>query len=280
MGNYDSVPLKPEEVQNLRQTFTAESLETMLEQASSLYGEKPEVGDPDQKVLEEVEAIKVKHEREIFDLKTEIKKKVELQRETERTLNEVKWELEEHLELNRQNEAEIHRLKEDSANEGANVSFQSQHLRIEESSKKTKEILKLKKERAELLTKFNNLDKLMNEHEKMKEEETKKLKEHCDFKLFQNELKFTFLQRKYDELNEKNAKAQASLDLVELRSNMDEINRDLLRKEVEELKVKEIESLKENTSLRKQVEDLKAENKKNCESALPLFRFRDVKTGN
>jgi len=278
MGNYDSVPLKPEEVQNLRQTFTAERLETMLEQASSLYGEEAEVGDPDQKVLEEVEAIKVKHEREIFDLKTEIKEKVDLQRETERNLNEVKWELEEQIEQNRQNEAEIQRLKEDSAIEGANVSSQSQHLRIEESSKKTKEILKLKKERAELLTKFNNLDKLMNEHEKMKEEETKKLKEHCDFKLFQNELKFTFLQRKYDELNEKNAKAQASLDLVELRSNMDEINRDLLRKEVEELKVKEIESLKENTSLRKQVEDLKAENKNNCES--PLIRFRDTKTGN
>ena len=277
MGNYDSVPLKPEEVQNLRQTFTAERLETMLEQAGSLYEE--EAGDPDQKVLEEVEAIKVKHEQEIFDLKKEIKEKVELQRETERTLNEVKWELEEQIEQNRQNDAEIRRLKEDSAVERAGLSSQSQHLRIEEGSKKTKEILKLKKERAELLTKFNKLDKLMNEHEKLKEEEMKKLKEQCDFKLFQNELKFTFLQRKYDELNEKNVKAQASLDLVELRSNMDEINRDLLRKEVDELKVKEIESLKENTSLRKQVEDLKAEKgKKNCEST--LFRFRDVKTGN
>ena len=78
MGNYDSVPLKPEEVQNLRQTFTAERLETMLEQASSLYGDEAEVGDPDQKVLEEVEAIKVKHEQEIFDLKTEMKKKDEM----------------------------------------------------------------------------------------------------------------------------------------------------------------------------------------------------------
>ena len=56
-------------------------------------------------------------------------------------MNEVKWELEEQIEQNRQNEAEIQRLKEDSANEGANVSFQSQHQRREESSKKTKEIL-------------------------------------------------------------------------------------------------------------------------------------------
>ena len=156
MGNSDSVPLKPEEVQNLRQTFTAERLETMLEQASSLYGEEAEVGDPDQKVLEEIEAIKVKHEQEIFDLKKELKKKDELQRETERTLNEVKWELEEQKEQNRQSEAEFKRLKEDTTFEGVNVSSQSQHQRIEESSKKTKEILRLKKERAELLTKFNN----------------------------------------------------------------------------------------------------------------------------
>ena len=75
-------------------------------------------------------------------------------------MNEVKWELEEQIEQNRQNEAEIQRLKEDSAIEGTNVSSQSQHQRIEESSKKTKDILKLKKERAELLTKFNILDKL------------------------------------------------------------------------------------------------------------------------
>ena len=151
MGNSDSLPLKPEEVQNLRQTFTAERLETMLEQASSLYGEEAETTDTDQKVLEEVEAIKLKYEKEIFDLKTEMKEKDKLQREMERTLNEVKWELE---EQNRQNEAETQRLKEDSAVEGASISHQIQ--RIEESSKKTKEILRLKKERAELLTKFNN----------------------------------------------------------------------------------------------------------------------------
>ena len=46
MGNSDPVPLKPELVQTLRQTFIAERLETMLEQAGSLYG--GEVEDPDQ----------------------------------------------------------------------------------------------------------------------------------------------------------------------------------------------------------------------------------------
>ena len=62
-----------------------------------------------------MEAIKVKHEKEIFLLKTEMKKKDELQRETERTLNEVRWELEEVTEQNKQNEAELKRIKEDSA---------------------------------------------------------------------------------------------------------------------------------------------------------------------
>ena len=86
MGNSDSVPLKPEEVQSLRQTFTAERLEDMLEQAGGMYGEEGEVSDSDQKIIEEVEAMKVKHEQEIFNLKTEMKKKDELQRETERSL--------------------------------------------------------------------------------------------------------------------------------------------------------------------------------------------------
>ena len=161
--------------------------------------------------------------------------------------------------------------------------------RIEENSKKTtKEILRLKKERAELLTKFNKLDKLMNEHEKSKEEEIKKIKDQCDFKLFQKELKFTFLQRRFDELNETHAKAQASLDLVELRTNMDEINKDLLRKEVEELTDYKNNSLKEEKLLKKQVEDLRIENSrlkvenssiKEKRSESP-FRFRDVKSGN
>merc|ERR1719468_1370413 len=98
MGNSDSVPSMPEEVRSPRQTFTAERLEDMLE-----------------KMIEDIEAIKVKHEQEVFDLKTEMKKKDELQRETERTLNEVRWELEEITEQKRQTEAELERLKEHSA---------------------------------------------------------------------------------------------------------------------------------------------------------------------
>ena len=98
MGNSDSVPSMPEEVQSLRQTFTAERLEDMLE-----------------KMIEDIEAIKVKHVQEIFDLKTEMKKKDELQRETERTLNEVRGRLEEKTEQSRQTEAELKRLKEESA---------------------------------------------------------------------------------------------------------------------------------------------------------------------
>ena len=285
MGNSDSVPLKPEEVQSLRQTFTAERLEDMLEKAGGLYGDDGEVRDPDQVI----EAIKVKHEQEVFDLKTEMKKKDELQRETERTLNEVRWELEEITEQKRQTEAELERLKENSAaKDSEGPSHSDQNQRIEESSKKTKEILRLKKERAELLTKFNKLDKLMNDHEKSKEEEIKKMKDQCDFKLFQHELKFGFLQRKYDELNETHAKAQASLDLVELRTNMDEINKDLLRKEVDELTEFKKKSLNEEKILKKQVEDLKTENNrlkgenssiKEKRSESP-FRFRDVKSGN
>ena len=84
-------------------------------------------------------------------------------------------------------------IKEESAAKGVDGTHSDQSQRIEESSKKTKEILRLKKERAELLTKFNKLDKLMNDHEKSKEEEIKKMKDQCDFKLFQHELKFTFL---------------------------------------------------------------------------------------
>ena len=284
MGNSDSVPLKPEEVQSLRKTFTAEKLESMLEHASGLYEEESEARDPDQ-VIEEMEAIKVKHEKEIFLLKTEMKKKDELQRETERTLNEVRWELEEVTEQNRHNEAELKRIKDDSASKDVEGTLR----RIEENSKKTtKEILRLKKERAELLTKFNKLDKLMEEHEQSKEEEIKKIKDQCDFKLFQKELKFTFLQRRFDELNETHAKAQASLDLVELRTNMDEINKDLLRKEVEELTDYKNTSLKEEKLLKQQVEDLKVENSrlkvennsiKEKRSESP-FRFRDVKSGN
>ena len=287
MGNSESVPLKPEEVQSLRQTFTADKLESMLEQASDLYGEESEERDHE-KVIEEIEAIKVKHEQEIFDLKTEMKKKDELLLLRERTLNEVKWELEEVTEQNRQNEAELKRLKEESSTKDTEGATQSDQSQREENSKKTKEILRLKKERAELLTKFNKLDKLMKEHDHSKEEEIKKVKDQCDFKLFQKELKFTFLQRRFDELNETHAKAQASLDLVELRTNMDEINKDLLRKEVEELTDYKNNSLKEEKLLKQQVEELIIENSrlkvenssiKEKRSESP-FRFRDVKSGN
>ena len=111
MGNSDSVPLKPEEVQTLRQTFTAEKLEEMLDHASSLYGEETELGDPDIKMLEDIDALKVKHEEEIFKLKTKMKNMDELHRETERCLHEVKWELEEKTEQNRQYEAELEKIK-------------------------------------------------------------------------------------------------------------------------------------------------------------------------
>ena len=143
MGNSDSVPLKPEQVQ----TFTAERLETMLEQASSLYREEAELGDPEQKVLEEVETIKVKHEQEIFDLKTEMKKKDELQSEVERTLNELKWDLNKEMKM----KDELQKETEKNLNE-AKKKLKEQ---IEESSKKSKEIVQLK-------TAFNKLDKLMN----------------------------------------------------------------------------------------------------------------------
>ena len=141
MGNSDSVTMKPEEVQNLRQalrqTFTAERLKT---------------------IQEEEEATRVKREQEISDLKTEMMKKDELQRELEKTLNEVKWELKKQKEQNRRNKVEIRRLEDDSGAEGANVSYQDQL--IEENSKKTKEILRLKKEWAVLSSK---LTKLMND---------------------------------------------------------------------------------------------------------------------
>ena len=131
------------------------------------------------------------------------------------------------------------------------------------------------------MTKFNKLDKLMNDHEKSKEEEIKKMKDQCDFKLFQHELKFTFLQRKYDDLNETHAKAQASLDLVELRTNMDDINKDLLRKEVDELTEFKNKSLKEEKILKKQVEDLKTENiRLKGENRIASFRFTDVQSEN
>lgn len=263
----------------MRQTFNAEKLDKMLEQANSLYGEDAEERNADQRILDEMEALKGKYEQEIYNLKTEMKKKDEMQRETERTLNEVKWELEEAMELNRQHEVDIKRLKQNSASKDEEGKPQiDQHQRIEESSKKTKEILKLKKERAELLTKFDKLDKLLKEKDKVKEEEIKKMKDECDFKLFQQELKFTFLQRKFDELNETHAKAQASLDLVELRTNMDEINKDMLREEVKELTEYKINSLKVEEMLKKQVEDLQSIIKEKRSDS--PFRFRDVKSGN
>ena len=68
---------------------------------------------------------------------------------------------------------QIKRLKENQLMRGTNLSSQSQ---------------------------FNKLDKPMNEHEKFKEEEMKKLLlQFLHFFLF----KFSFLERKYDELNEK-----------------------------------------------------------------------------
>ena len=217
----------------------------MLEQASSLYGDEAEVGDPDQKVLEEVEAIKVKHEQEIFDLKTEMKKKDELQSEVERTLNELKWDLNKEMKM----KDELQKETEKTLNEVK----KKMEEQIEESSKKTKEIIRLK-------TKFNKLDKLMNDHEKLKEEEITKMKEQCDLQMFQHELKFTFLQRKYDELNENHTKALASLDFVELRGNIYEINKDLLRKEVDDLAEFKKMSLNEGKPLKKKVDDLESEN--------------------
>ena len=185
MGNSDSVPvpMKPEEVQRMME----------------------EVRDSNQELLEEMENIK---QQEIFDLKTEMKKKDELQKETERTLNEVKWELEEVKEQNRQGETE-------------------------------------------------------------------------------RESKINFLQKKIDELNDTHAKAQASLELVELRTNMDEITKDLLRKEVDELTEVNKKKLEKEKSLRKQLADLKLENlslKAQYNAIkykeLSEIRFADFKSGN
>ena len=98
MGNSDSCPSEPEEAQSLRQTITFDRLENKL-----------------QNMIADTEAFKVHYVQEIFDLKTEMKKKDELQRETERTLNEVRRELEEKTEQNRKTETELKRLKAELA---------------------------------------------------------------------------------------------------------------------------------------------------------------------
>ena len=72
-------------------------------------------------------------------------------------MNEMKWELEEQIERNRQYETEFQGPKDDSAVEWTTVvTSYKKHQWIEESSKKTKEILRLKKERADLSTKSAN----------------------------------------------------------------------------------------------------------------------------
>ena len=72
--------------------------------------------------------------------------------------------------------------------------------------------------------------------------------------------KFTSLQRKYNELNMNHAKALASLDLVEFRANIYEINKDLSRKELDDLAEFKKKSLNEEKTLKKKVEDLESEN--------------------
>ena len=198
MGNSDSVPvpLKPEMVQSLME----------------------EVRDSNQEMLKEIENIKVNHEQEM-------KKKDELQKETERSWNEVNWELEEVTEQNRQNEAELKRIKEES--------------RVKDELQKETE---------------RSLNEVKWELEEMKEQ---KRQEETEM-----ELKFSVLQKQFDELNESHAKAQASLELVELRASMDEITKDLLRMEVEELTDYKDKSLKEENLLKQQIKDYKNKNLK------------------
>ena len=171
MGNSDSVPdLRPEEVQSLRQTFTAEELESMLEHASSMYGEKYEDMDHE-KVIAEVEAIKVKHEQEM-------KKKDELLREAKRTLNEVRWELEEVTEQNRRNEAELKRLKEEAAGKDVEGTSQSDQSQQNEE-----------KERAELVSRVRAQEIQIQEHMQEKENIVKEMQNQCDLRL----IKFGFM---------------------------------------------------------------------------------------
>ena len=277
MGNSDSVPLKPEEVQTLRQTFTAEKLEEMLDHASSLYGEETELGDPDLKMLEDIDALKVKHEEEIFKLKTKMKNMDELHRETERCLHEVKWELEEKTEQNRQYEVELEKIngeidhlkksKFEVGVGGKNVeeALDDQKRLLEEKNKKVvetkvKDILRLKKEKSELVTKCDNLEKQLQHNKKENEDIVKKMKDDCEWKQFEHELKFGLLQRKYDDLNKTHDKVQASLDLAVIRSEAYATNNELLRKKVDDLK-------SENSSL---------QGKGRSESP---FRFRDIQIG-
>ena len=133
MGNSDSVPvpLKPEMVQSLMEEVR-DSNQEMLKEIENIKvnheqemkkkdelqketerswnevnWELEEVRDSNQELLEEIEAIKVYHDKEISDLKTQLKKKDELQKKTERLLNEVKWELEEMKEQNRESEINL-----------------------------------------------------------------------------------------------------------------------------------------------------------------------------
>ena len=76
----------------------------------------------------------------------------------------------------------------------------------------------------------------------------------------ERESKINLLQKQFEELNKSHAKAQASLDLIELRTNMDEITKDLLRKEVDELTKVKNKNLEKEKSLKKQLADLKLEN--------------------
>ena len=160
---------------------------------------------------------------EIENIKLEMKKKDVLQKETERSWNEVNWELEEVTEQNRQNEAELKRIKEESS---------------------AKDELQKETERS--------LNEVKWELEELKEQNRQEETEM--------ELKFSVLQKQFDELNDTHVKAQASLELVELRTNMDEITKDLLRKEVEELTDYKDKSLKEENLLKQQIKELKFEN--------------------
>ena len=112
MGNSDSVPvpLKPEMVQSLME----------------------EVRDSNQEMLKEIENIKVNHEQEM-------KKKDELQKETERSWNEVNWELEEVRDSNQELLEEIEAIKVSHDKEIYDLKMQLK--KKDELQKKTERLL-------------------------------------------------------------------------------------------------------------------------------------------
>ena len=103
----------------------------------------------------------------------------------------------------------------------------------------------------------------MNDNEVLKEQEIAKLRKQYDDKLYHHEVNFICLPKEHDELHDHHEEfndLRKFKDKFSKVEEAEELSKDLLRKEINDLTEVKNKSLEEETILKKQLEDLKSEN--------------------